>query len=252
MKPQTDRQRHRLGLGLLEVVVVLAVVAILAVTLAAAMPRMLIHSRVATTKADMQQIHNAIFGDPEQGYYGFVGDLGRAPRDVDELISRSRLPRYDTDTAYEIPMGWNGPYLQHTTSNDPTRDAFGTAYKMDPDEPGRVLSAGPDGLFNTKDDLAWPQEGSTVAGDVRVELSHEGDFIVRLFYSDSGNERVLEARRAPYIFEDVHYGPHAVEVWKVNDKKDDVDLVRRTVIICNGHGGIFRIDLHTFRGGARR
>lgn len=248
-KPTNARMYRRTGIGLLEVVVVLAVVALLAVSLTTAMPHMLTSSRVKATHADMKMIHKAIYGRPDQGDFGFAGDFGRAPRKVDELIHGAGLPRYHTDHVYKVGMGWKGPYLSGPSGSDATLDAFGTAYRILADKGVQIQSAGPDGRFDTDDDLCFPEKPSPLFGDVRIELDAPGKkLVVRLYYTDNGHQQRLETAKAPYIFYDVPYGPHAVEVWKIR-KKDDYELIRRTLVVSGGRGGIFKVNIRNHRGG---
>lgn len=231
------------GLGLLELIAVLAVLAVIGVSLAATMPAMLVSGRVAATRRDMQRLHRAMIGDPDAGNFGFVGDMGRLPRDLTELVERGGNIAYHHDSTYSVGMGWNGPYLSECESGDPAVDAFGTPYALGRHYPGQIQSAGPDGRFDTDDDIYVPAGRVRYRGEVRLELSKPGRFIVRLFYTDDGRERVLEAMEPPYIFDGIHAGVHAVEVWQEREDRSDADLLRRTVVISNGRGEIFRIDL---------
>lgn len=231
------------GFGILEMVVVLAVIGIVAVSLALAMPRMMHAAKIAEARREMRAYERAVVGDPDNGYYGFIGDVGRLPRSVRDLVEHADVPIFNVeDNTYKVGMGWNGPYLDAINpGDDPTEDPWGGEYRVD--DEGRIRSAGPDGEYETEDDLVFPDEGIPFGGDVRIELSGPGDYIVRIYYADNGSEKLQQLDQAPYIFKNIHRGPHAVEVWHVNDAEEKVDLVRRTLIMTGPFGGVFRIDL---------
>ena len=103
------------------------------------------------------------------------------------------------------------------------------------------LREGPDGQFGSDDDIALPPGGIEARGAVRIELSETGDFLVRLHYSDGGTERYAESGDAPFIFEGVHRGPHALEVFR--RAGEEWELVKRTVVVLCGPQGIFTVKL---------
>lgn len=234
--------RRAAGFGILEMVVVLAVIGIIAVSLVMAMPRMLLAAKIAEARQEMRAYVRAVIGDPDNGYHGYIGDIGRLPRNVRDLTDRADHPLFNTDTTYKVGMGWNGPYLAASNpGDDPVYDPWDTEYRID--DEGRIQSAGPDGEFDNLDDLIFPDTPIQVGSSVRIELSQSGDYIVRLYYAEDGEEKLHQLEQGPFVFENVHRGPHAVEVWQVNKSEEKVELVYRTIVIASPFGGTFRIEL---------
>jgi len=226
------------GFSLLEVVLLLLVISLLAGSLAPLSLKLIAARKAEATRREMERILRAITGDPDQGYWGFIGDLGRMPVALSELVEAGPYPLYHTDTTYRVGMGWNGPYF-NGTKEDVTNDAFGRPYAFGPETGGQIRSAGADGQFGTGDDIVLPQKGMKASGVVRIELPEKGDFLVRLYYSDGGIEKYMESAEAPFVFQDVHRGPHAVEVLRRGEK--GWELLTRTMVILSGPQGIFMV-----------
>jgi hypothetical protein len=167
--------------GLLAVVFVMTALAFLDVTV----------SKEDETRRKLANLVVAIAGIPEgqpgatQGTHGFIGDIGRLPKSLDELNS---LAGPDTlcDAAFnpasppafhtadgatnhrgKIGMGWRGPYFKEMVFTDEhLRDAWGQRIQYTCPEStrteagvsltlrtGLLTSAGKDGLFGTADDI---------------------------------------------------------------------------------------------------
>ena len=167
--------------GVLAVVFVVGAMAFLDVTV----------SKEDETRQKLARLLEAISGIPEgqpgatQGTHGFVGDIGRFPKSLDELNSLAgphtlcdaafdpaSPPAYTTSTGGvshrgKIGMGWRGPYYKTMVFTDEhVRDAWGqriqyTCPQSTRTEAGVALtvrtglltSAGKDGVFGNSDDI---------------------------------------------------------------------------------------------------
>ncbi len=222
--PRRDR-----GFTLVEVVIVLAVVAILAAAIMPALLQQAIERKVDATRGEMRLLHEAIAGRSDvPGSFGFVGDMGRLPVTFDELLRpQPGTPLFTTNTFRNVGMGWKGPYVNAGDSrNDALFDAFNRPYEGA--STGQVRSAGPDGIAGNADDLLYPPNPAVVRGRVIVtlkrmaaeDISYTVDppgYEVRLYYSDGGRERFLADNIAPFVFEHIPQGIHAVQVVRLKD-----------------------------------
>jgi general secretion pathway protein G len=95
------------GFSLIEVVLVVLIMSILASVAARKYTGVMEQTRMDTTSEEMARISEAIVGNPAltsggvRSDFGYVGDVGALPPDLDALVNR--------------PEGfatWNGPYLQ--------------------------------------------------------------------------------------------------------------------------------------------
>jgi len=217
--------RRPAGFTLIEVAVILAVLAILAATITPAILRQFVDAKVAATRSSAKALYEAMAGRSDvKGDYGFLGDMGRLPTRPDELVKPpAGVPAYDGATTFRrVGVGWKGPYLAvGETKEGFLRDGWGREYQTTPH--GQVRSAGPDGVFDSEDDIVYPPEpprlGSRVMVTVKREYA-EGDgstidpagYQVRLYYSNNGHEAFLSATKAPFAFDSVHPGVHAIAV----------------------------------------
>jgi prepilin-type N-terminal cleavage/methylation domain-containing protein len=244
------------GFTLIEITIVIAVLAILAAVIAPMLFQQLVDAKVAATRTSAKQLHEAIAGKPDvAGSYGFVGDMGRLPADFQELLrpSGGALP-YHTDTFRSVGMGWRGPYVNAGASRDAAlRDAFGRDFRGAPT--GRVESAGADGEFGTPDDIGFPPMPYRPFGRVLVTVKRMAaedigytldppGYTVRLYYSNNGQQVYLDAPIAPFVFENVPQGVHAVAVLRM--KKDPPQVVVQDTIEIPG-GGATRLVQLIFR-----
>ena len=94
------------GLTMMELVIVVAILAILAGAIVPSVSHFTAEAKVTATKTSLTEIRNAIMGTPETA--GFLADTGRLPNSVGELFNRpADLLSFNRDTR----RGWNGPYL---------------------------------------------------------------------------------------------------------------------------------------------
>lgn len=148
----------RNGFTLIEIIVVMAIMSILVGVLTPLVYRTWDDSKIATTSERMAALKMAIAGDPklyQQGirsHYGFVGDIGALPDNLDDLVADS--------TSW---ADWNGPYLNGFNADDFKLDAWGHDLAYAVQSPPLLVSgeevvatlrsAGPDGNFGSSDDI---------------------------------------------------------------------------------------------------
>ena len=213
------------GFTLLELVVIIAVIGILAAAVSPSVIQRIMDARVEATQTEAQALYEAMVGENTSGVsFGFVGDIGRLPASFQELAQQGSLPSYTTSTARGIGMGWRGPYVNSGTSTtDYLTDAFGQDYTGA--SSGQVRSAGPDGVFNTADDIVYPPSAPTIGGTVTVTvktidaktgktLVDPNGYSVELHYASNGAEATLTDTSSPYSFTNVPMGVHAIRVLK--------------------------------------
>jgi prepilin-type N-terminal cleavage/methylation domain-containing protein len=89
------------GFTLVEVSVALFIVAVLVGLLVPLASSVLESQRANQTTSELQTYYTAIVGNPQQGTYGYLGDVGDYPSSLTDLISSSAT-------------GWNGPYITNS------------------------------------------------------------------------------------------------------------------------------------------
>jgi len=228
------------GFTLVEVIVLLLVIAIAAVALAPSVLKLSATQKSNNTYDEMEYLHQCIMGSPKEGAFGYVGDMGRLPSSLADLVEPGALPLHNTRGAGSVGIGWNGPYCPTKSKYDVTTDAWGNEYAYGRKGLGQIQSAGPDGQFDTQDDIIYPPNPTPYFGDVRIELIPSGDYAVRLYYTDNGVEKFLQADKQPFLFKNIHYGPHAVQVFHKDG--DNLRLARETLIVLTSRSGVFMID----------
>ncbi len=176
------------GFTLLGVVLALAVLGIGVALLAPTFFLEITVSKEEQTRRQLAKLVEVIAGIPEQGTFGFIGDLGRVPRNLGELNDKLNTAA-DCDLGFTTPpdfhfthpggdhrgkvgMGWQGPYVKEIVfADEHLKDAWGVAFQYtcvqttrpasDPTTGGldltlrtaRITSAGTDATFGTADDI---------------------------------------------------------------------------------------------------
>jgi prepilin-type N-terminal cleavage/methylation domain-containing protein len=149
------RQPHPPGFTLIEVIVVIAILAVVAGAMAPLAVQSINSSRRDLTIKRQEVIYRSIFGDTSAPGSGFLSDIGRLPSlDLSELTASGSLPLYSLQPC-GVSMGWRGPYLlEGTNAAGLPVDGWGTPMAL---SGGQIRSAGPDQNMNaTADNLVYP------------------------------------------------------------------------------------------------
>jgi prepilin-type N-terminal cleavage/methylation domain-containing protein len=149
------------GFTLIEVIIVIAILAVVAGAMAPLAIRTIDSSRQDLTLKRQQHIYQAIMGDPSASGSGFLSDIGRLPGvDLSELATVGSLPLYSIQTC-GVGMGWRGPYLlEGVNAAGRPLDGWGTPMDL---VNGQIRSAGLDhSMIATADNLVYPPTPITV------------------------------------------------------------------------------------------
>ncbi|MFH1007983.1 MAG: type II secretion system protein [Candidatus Latescibacterota bacterium] len=185
--------KYEKGFTLLEVVLSVAILAILAGMLSPSVYRQIEAKRERATMEEMRSIYDAIMGDPELGTFGYVGDVGSLPSDLEDLITQPSGVSSFAAYTHGVGYGWRGPYI--TTRYDDFLDSWGThfRYGQSPDGAGQIRSAGQDKTFDSEDDLLFPHSPVNIYGTLLVSVQDNGipdpeTTTVEIFYPLDGVE----------------------------------------------------------------
>lgn len=202
------------GFTILEIVVVLAVMAALAAFLAPSAFQAIQASRESATSDHLRRVFLAIVGDPTRGSYGYLGDMGRLPATLDELVTQGGQLAYHTaDGGTEhkggVGTGWRGPYLAGgEAASDLFDDPWGLplSYTNLGNTAGQVVSGGPDGRISTAgDNITYPVQvpilttGTIIVTVVVNEIPQPGGLTVRVYSTSNGEQgaAVVQATTTP-------------------------------------------------------
>jgi general secretion pathway protein G len=143
------RRRGSEGFTLIELIIVLIIVGVIGTIAFRVIGDSIQHRRFRASLSEMESLKKAIIGDPElksagvRTDFGFVGDIGRLPTTLGELVERGALPPWDVVTG----IGWHGPYIERGFAEDPDafrRDGWGNFYIYS-SATGVITSLGSDG-----------------------------------------------------------------------------------------------------------
>ena len=130
-------RRGERGFTLIEVIIVLAILSVILGMLAPFAFQLFSSERSTATEDELQAIYRAIVGDPGNGFFGYVGDVGKYPASLRDLMVQPTDPA--TGNKLE---GWKGPYLQNPRmETDVILDPFGRPFEY-------LLKAVADGVGN--------------------------------------------------------------------------------------------------------
>src|SRR5579862_2808506 len=128
------------GYSLLEILIVLAIIALIAALVGPRLFAQLDHAKVTTARVQVKSLETAL--------QTMELDIGRYPTQAEGLALLMDAPDR------KATPGWNGPYLSSGVPNDP----WGHAYVYDPPtdrtHPPRVHSLGADGKAGGEGDAA--------------------------------------------------------------------------------------------------
>src|SRR5688500_14006556 len=120
-----ESRRHRGGLTLMELLVVLTILAVLTTIAMTSAESANDQARFDATETTLRNIEEAILGPAQQSdadgtvsVSGFVADVGRLPALEELTINPNGLPLYGPkgsppeDSEILLVYGWRGPYLR--------------------------------------------------------------------------------------------------------------------------------------------
>ena len=180
---------NRKGFTLIEVIVILAVIAILA---AIAIPPTLRIFQITAeegTREEMSNLREAMIGNPRKlqstfrSDFGFLGDIGCLPANLDRILTQGALPAFSFDTTLQAGAGWKGPYITGAAvgeePEDFKNDQLGNPYTYTPAAGPCPLTAtltsnGPDGAFSTSDDITIALLSVETTGTIRGTVKDTG------------------------------------------------------------------------------
>lgn len=122
------------------ILVVLSIIAALAIPLAL---RIFTVTAENTTNTEMQNLKNAMIGDPDKlassqrADFGYLGDVGCLPGSIQDLLTKpSGVPNYSFSSTAQIGAGWRGPYITGAATGQETdtftKDEWGNSYTYTP------------------------------------------------------------------------------------------------------------------------
>lgn len=257
---------RRDGFSLIEVVIVIAVIAILASMAVPYAANVINQSREETTRKEMEELSRTIAGDPAVPTPGFVGDMGRIPTGLAQLNVRGGQPLGGTGTL-GVKIGWFGPYMNSGfDANGYLNDAWGIPYAYSNPGAGQIRSAGRDRTMGTADDLVYPPAAVNVNGRLLVNLyvwspnPPPGQYVlnpqpaaypgmtaqVSFRYSNNGAEAAAAANTPPlappYSFANFHSGFHAVTA--VCTLPPDPQVSGQAVVLVPGNNQQAQLNLY--------
>jgi len=161
--------RSEAGFSLIEILVAVAILALLAGATAPLVVRNMTAARRDETTERLRRLVDGMIGDAAAGRYGYLGDMGNLPPALGDLLVRGTQPAFGI-SPYGYGAGWSGPYVQQTQAlADLTQDAWGVALQYAP-AAARVTSAGEDHQLGTADDLAYPGSAPPTTGALAVTV----------------------------------------------------------------------------------
>lgn len=219
------------GLTLLEAIVTLVIISILIGILTPVGLRLLETDRERTTEKKAEKIFRAIYGAPERGDFGYLGDMGRLPTALTELSVQGGQTAFHTadgatDHLGKVGTGWRGPYLKGLSQDELLKDAWGKdfSYTNTGSDAGKIISGGPDGNTGTAaDNIVFPANAPGTTGTLLVSLLVNRipapvGAVVRL-YTVSNGEQVLFGRITTsdtdfdgFFFQNVPQGLNVIRV----------------------------------------
>ena len=172
--------RNQKGFTMIEVLMVVLIITIMAVVSITVLPDTINESRFNKTLEKLNQIRNAMIGNPEiregttRTSFGYLGDVGAIPTTISNLLTLpGGVTAYSVSASARYGIGWNGPYLTGVnTASSFTTDGWGTTIVYTPGaSPPTLISLGADaavgavaaGVFDQDITVTLPTELTTAA-----------------------------------------------------------------------------------------
>jgi prepilin-type N-terminal cleavage/methylation domain-containing protein len=161
---KTKNLEQTSGFTLLELIVVLAILAVITTLATREIGHVQDHEHYLASRRGLEAIESAIIGSPEDRMpdgsrviSGFVADMGRLPKtvmigpgtnslselwanpgvsfDIRSAVQSNGIAATLEDAQILVPCGWRGPYLRLALGDDTVRDGWGNPY-ISPDASG--------------------------------------------------------------------------------------------------------------------
>ncbi len=207
------------GMSLIEVIIIIAILAILAGLMSPLIYKTTEASRYKRAERELETIYNAILGDGKE-YFGYVGDMGRFPDPLSELYIQSSQPvKTENPSGSGVFAGWDGPYVSVTNSDTSgIIDPWGNYYIQVFNAWGQsnkwmLVCTGKDGQFDNsnpnatvnRDNLYYPAQPLslntyTVSGNTYYTIMTTLNLKAEISGSD------ISPTRVKFIFYDVRNG----------------------------------------------
>jgi type II secretory pathway pseudopilin PulG len=134
------RQNPVWGFTLIQVIVLVAVLAIAIALVVPSTVQQVVSARQSDTLDKMEKLQEAMLGNRDlparsvQSNFGYQGDMGHLPATLDDLVIRGAQPAYTYDSTKRAGAGWKEPYFIRRAGGDVNshkRDAFGNDFTYD-------------------------------------------------------------------------------------------------------------------------
>jgi prepilin-type N-terminal cleavage/methylation domain-containing protein len=249
------------GFTLIEVIIVIAMLAVMAGAMAPLAVRMIDSGRQDATLERQKSIYRSILGDPSAPGSGFLSDIGRLPgANLSELAAVGSLPLYSIQPC-GVGMGWRGPYLLEgvDTAGRPL-DGWGTPMVL---ISGQVSSAGPDhNMITTADNLVYPPTPITannVNGSIVLAVSALDSSTAQPVFVPAGGQATIyyaaggliqslsvSSLSGSYVFPalgtSLPQGIHAINITADPDGAgSQPSLTRAITVYCPGGGTVHQM-----------
>jgi prepilin-type N-terminal cleavage/methylation domain-containing protein len=251
----TDR-RDKTGFSLIEMIVAIAILAVLAGAMAPLALQTIDRSRADTTISRQKIIYRAILGDPLAPGSGFLSDIGRLPgADLSELTLRGALPIYLIQ-AGGVGMGWRGPYLLEGVDIATGKPLDGWGMPMDFVNGRQIRSGGLDhDLTTAADNIVYPPNpiaannlnGNIVLSVLALDTSTaQASYVpaggqAQMYYARDGamQSTVLLSASGSYTFSPLVQGIHAITITGDPDGAGpQLPLAQTITLYCPGGGAV--------------
>jgi len=269
MKTDLHHLLHRKrGFTLLELVVVIAILAVLSTVAMRALTGVASQSRFEATQRTLDQIREAILGaaydrqpDGTLIISGFIADMGRPPRALDELINQPvGAPLFDVrrvaaDPEVLVAGGWHGPYLRLPAGSTNLCDGWGAALAESPDGNGfigTVSSFGADGLpggtgydLDLSSQIVTADYSASLVGQISVSSASASNGVVTVMVYGPGTNS-LALPPLPFTANPLNYalvnslsqGPRAVRAYASYDTAAGHTNQHSSATYLNVHRGL--------------